>query len=147
MAAMQISQVVTISPYDFELINQKFSGGGDWAPIGLSTEKWKDSINVLVRGCFKNVCFERVLMPNSRICITDVWHTYCVSYHASTCEISKESKKYQRSYWHSKEPQSYALANIWRWTGRIVEIRGVHFHQKSFCVENFAPQKGCETNF
>ena len=79
--------------------------------------------------------------------LTDFVHKYLSFYNTCTCEISKESSKYQYSYWHVKWPQSYTLAYIWRWKGESVEIGDVNIHKKSCCDEKFAPTKGWGTNF
>ena len=46
------------------------------------------------------------------ICLTDFVHRYSSFFHTCTCEISKESSKYQYSNWHLQWPQSYTLAYI-----------------------------------
>ena len=55
-----------------------------------------------VRGSFKKFCYERLSVIRKRICITGFMYTYSSFYHTSTCEISKESSKYQHCHWHSK---------------------------------------------
>ena len=55
--------------------------------------------------------------------------------------ISKESSKYQYSYWHLKWPQSYTLAYIWRWKGRKRWNRRCYFSQKFVLRWKVCPKK------
>ena len=80
------------------------------------TELWSDNravsvssvrvnyklVNHNIRGSFKKFRYERLFMCKNKICFTDFIHTYSVSYHTSTCEISKETNTDQFCYWHSK---------------------------------------------
>ena len=94
-----------------------------------------------VRGLFKKFCYERLSILKDNVCLTDFVHRYSAFFHTCTCEISKESSKYQYSYWHLKWPQSYTLAYIWRWKGESVELGYVNLHKKPCCDEKFAPKK------
>ena len=82
-----------------------------------------------LRGFFKKFWYEPLAIRKYKVCSTDFQHKYFSFYHACTCEISKESSKYQYSYWHLKWPQSYTLAYIWRWKGENVEIQEMLFSQ------------------
>ena len=57
-----------------------------------------------IRGLFKMFCYERLFIRKNNVCLTDFVHKYSSFYHTCTCEISKESSKYQNSYWHLKWP-------------------------------------------
>ena len=70
------------------------------------------------RGSFRKFCYERLRVCKKRIYITDFMYTYSSFYYTATCEIPKQSSKYQHCYWHPKMPQSYTLAIIWGWKGR-----------------------------
>ena len=100
-----------------------------------------------LRGLFKKFCYERLSICKDKVCLTDFVHKYSSFLHTCTCEISKESGKYQYSYWHLKWPQSYTLAYIWRWKGWKRWTRRCYLHKKSCCDEKFAPKKGWGTNF
>ena len=102
--------------------------------------------NINVRGLFKKFCYERLSIRKDNACLTDFMHKYSSFFHICTCEISKESSKYQYSYWHLKWPQSYTLAYIWRWKGESVELGDANLHKKSCCDEKFAPKKEWRTN-
>ena len=65
-----------------------------------------------LRGSFKKFCYEQLSIRKDNVCLTDFVHKYSSFFHTCTCEISKESSKYQYSYWHLKWPQSYTLAYI-----------------------------------
>ena len=72
----------------------------------------EDKMSLYVRGFFKIFCYERLSIRKNSVCWTDFLHKYSSFYHTCACEISKESSKYQSSYWHLKWPQSYTLAHI-----------------------------------
>ena len=44
---------------------------------------------------FKKFCYERLSIRNNNVCLTDFVHKYSSFYHTCTCDISKESSKYQ----------------------------------------------------
>ena len=66
----------------------------------------------MIRGLFKKFCYERLSIRKDNVCLADFVHKYSSFSNTCTCEISKESSKYQYSYWHLKWPQSYTLAYI-----------------------------------
>ena len=114
------------------------------AHIAVGKFKW---MYMVIRGLFKKFCYERLSIRRDNVCLTDFVHKYSSLFHTCTCEISKESSKYQYSYWHLKWPQSYILAYIWRWKGESVELGDVNLHKKLCCDEKFAPKKWWGTNF
>ena len=57
------------------------------------------------------------LHTQDNLYLTDFVSKYSSFFHTCTCQISKESSKYQYSYWHLNWSQSYTLAYIWRWKG------------------------------
>ena len=52
-------------------------------------------VHVHIRGLFKQFCYERLSIRKNNVCLTDFVHKYSSFYHTYTCEISKESSKYQ----------------------------------------------------
>ena len=95
----------------------------------------------LVRGLFKKFCYERLSIRKDNVCLTDFVHKYFSFFYTCTCEISKESSKYQYSYWHLKWPQSYTLTYIWRWKGGKCWTRRCYSSQKVVLRWKVGPQK------
>ena len=85
----------------------RFEMGGAY-----TTLKYFVKADATIRGLFKKFCYERLSIRKGNVCLTVFVHKYASFFHTCTCEISKESSKYQYSYWHLKWPQSYALAYI-----------------------------------
>ena len=44
---------------------------------------------------YPSFCYERLSIRKNKVCLTDFVHKYPSFYHSCTCEISKESSKYQ----------------------------------------------------
>ena len=95
-----------------------------------------------IRGLFKKFCYERLSIRKDNVCLTDFVHKYSSFFHTCTWEISKESSKYQYSYWHLKWPQSYTLAYIWRWKGEKRWICRCSCSQNVVLRWKVCPKKG-----
>ena len=112
------------------------------------------AFNVRLTCVLKNVCFTHVAhFPvyegPLKILLRMAFHTQdqgmlqwcCVKYplfhHTFSCEICKESSKYQHSYFYFRNSQSYTLANFWRL--KWVQIGGVNFNNRSCCDESLPP--------
>ena len=94
----------------------------------------------LLRGLFKKFCYERLSIRKNNVCLTNFVHKYSSFYRTCICGISKESSKYQYSYYNVKWPQSYTLDYIWIWRRKSVEIGDVNF-TKSRVAMKILPQK------
>ena len=58
--------------------------------------------DIHLRGLFKKFYYDRLSTPKNKVCLSDFVHKYFSFYYTCTSEISKESSKYQYSYWHLK---------------------------------------------
>ena len=87
-------------------------------------------------------CYERLSRRKDNVCLTDFVHKYSSFFHTCTCEISKESSKYQYSYWHLKWHQSYTLSYIWRWKWEKSWTRRCQSSQIVVLRWKVCPQKG-----
>ena len=73
--------------------------------ISMKYLSWKLWISTLqcsegdIRGLFKKFCYERPTVHRKRICFSNFMYTYLSDIHMWN---SKESRKYQHCYWHSK---------------------------------------------
>ena len=81
------------------------------------TCRTKNLNKVYDRRVIQKVLLWTASIRKNNVCLTDFVPEYSSFYHTCTYKISKESSKYQYSYWHLKLPQSYTLAYIWRWKG------------------------------
>ena len=97
-----------------------------------------------IRGLFKKFCYEWLSIRKDNVCLTEFVHKYSSFFRTCTCEISKESSKYQYSYWHLKWPQSYTLTYIWRWKGESVEQGDVIFIKSRVAMKSLPPKRDGE---
>ena len=98
-------------------------------------------VNNYVRGLFKKFCYERLSIRKDNVCLIDFVHKYSSFFHTCACEISKESSKYQYSYWHLKWPQSYTLAYE---KGKALNLEVSIFTKSRVSMKSLPPKRDGE---
>ena len=85
--------------------------------LGNFSKRWK-LISGKLMSYFDTRVLQKVLLwtasqTQKEVCFTDFVNTYSLFCHTSTCEISKESSKYQLCYWHLNKLTSVIYAGLY----------------------------------